>query len=1163
MARKDIKAGTYFPFAFPLSGHSWQRFSVAELLPGDLIKGLDEPSFEIRKLAQKINAEPLRTSGSRPPLPAETLLALRTLNQALRHVATIYFTRDNPGSLERGRRWADQHLGDEATEHLFRSFVELFPPLHVTVGGVPAPEFLQQSDGPLRGDERATLEMLMLFLNTMNPAAKPAREVFDDAELQHRAGYLPFITGLEEYLEENEAPGSEGESIFHMLRSPILASPDSLAGQIDHIRRNWAHLLPAELVRRLQLALDVLHEIDTYRTPEYGPPPVLEFGPGSYFYADGLPEPEAFSHDAAWMSNVVLMAKSVHVWLDQLSKWHQRPITTLADIPDQELDRLARWGVTGLWLIGLWERSHASRQIKQWMGNPDAAASAYALHEYEIAQDLGGHGAYENLRGRAEARGIRLASDMVPNHMGLDSRWVVEHPDWFLQLDQPPFPAYQFTGGDLCRDERVSVRIEDGYWNHSDAAVVFQRVDNHTGEVRYIYHGNDGTSMPWNDTAQLNFLLPQVREAVVQVILHVARMFPIIRFDAAMTLAKKHYQRLWFPAPGNAGAIPSRAEHGLSKPDFDAVFPVEFWREVVDRVAAEAPDTLLLAEAFWLMEGYFVRTLGMHRVYNSAFMNMLKMEDNQKYRQTIKNVLEFSPPVLQRFVNFMNNPDEKTAVEQFGRGDKYFGCALLLVTMPGLPMLGHGQIEGFSEKYGMEYRRAMWDEHIDHDMVRRHERQIFPLMRRRRLFSGAENFALFDFHADGGWVDENVFAYSNRVDDQRALIIFNNSYDGTSGRVRLSSAINVGSADQPSLEQRSLAQALDLPETENLWCIFRDHMDGLQYIRSCRELAHEGFHTQLHGYQSRALVDFQVVEDAGGRWSRLAAHLQGGGAPDLERALRALELGPALGDVRRWVRPEILSRLEAVWLEEEAETEVALTEKESLDTSPTEPAAAHEEETEGTLRTEPEAPDLPPGTDELLTALNDLPGQLANQKLGPRSQKELNDLLERLPGSRILQAVYLAHLLKGLPGPWQRELVVQYPDFNLTADDLDLVLETIIDDLEDWTGHRYAAQILGYLGRVLAQTAAAQERMAAGHSDWLPFLLDEPAMGPLLGINHYQGKQYLRQELLESFLDAMVVTARINHPEAKLANLLDSRSLILGFARKAEFELGAFRAALG
>jgi hypothetical protein len=47
-----------------------------------------------------------------------------------------------------------------------------------------------------------------------------------------------------------------------------------------------------------------------------------------------------------------------------------------------------------------------------------------------------------------------------------------------------------------------------------------------------------------------------VREAVIQTILHVARMFPIIRFDAAMTLAKRHYQRLWFPEPGSGGASP-------------------------------------------------------------------------------------------------------------------------------------------------------------------------------------------------------------------------------------------------------------------------------------------------------------------------------------------------------------------------------------------------------------------------------------------------------------------------------------------------------------------------------------------------------------------------------------------------------------------------------
>ncbi len=287
--------------------------------------------------------------------------------------------------------------------------------------------------------------------------------------------------------------------------------------------------------------------------------------------------------------------------------------------------------------------------------------------------------------------------------------------------------------------------------------MVFRHYDHRDGRTRYIYHGNDGTSTPWNDTAQLNYLIPEVREAVIRTILHVARQFPIIRFDAAMTLAKKHYQRLWYPQPGHGSGIPSRAEHGMSREAFDTVFPEEFWREVVDRVAAEVPDTLLLAEAFWLMEGYFVRTLGMHRVYNSAFMNMLKMEENAKYRQTVKNVLEYDHRILQRFVNFMNNPDERTAVEQFGKEGKYFGAAVLLVTMPGLPMFGHGQIEGFHEKYGMEYRRAYWDEPVDEHLVAGHEARIFPLMRRRYLFSGSANFVFYDFWVDHH-VNEDVFA---------------------------------------------------------------------------------------------------------------------------------------------------------------------------------------------------------------------------------------------------------------------------------------------------------------------------------------------------------------------------------------------------------------------
>ncbi len=581
------------------------------------------------------------------------------------------------------------------------------------------------------------------------------------------------------------------------------------------------------------------------------------------------------------MPRVVLIAKNSYVWLDQLSKKYLRDIHALNQIPDEELDLMQVRGITGLWLIGLWERSAASRRIKQMMGQPEAVASAYSLMDYQIAGDLGGWEALQNLRWRAWQHGIRLSADMVPNHIGIDSRWVVEHPDWFLSLPYPPYPNYSFNGADLSNDSRVGIQIEDHYYDKTDAAVVFKRLDRWTGDARYIYHGNDGTALPWNDTAQLDYSKADVREAIIQTILHVARNFPIIRFDAAMTLAKKHIQRLWFPEPGQGGAIPSRSEHGMTREQFDQAIPNEFWREVVDRVAVEVPDTLLLAEAFWLMEGYFVRTLGMHRVYNSAFMHMLRDEDNAKYRQVIKNTLEFDPQVLKRFVNFMNNPDEKTASEQFGTTDKYFGVCTLLVTLPGLPMFGHGQIEGYREKYGMEYRHARWDEAVDEGLVRGHEWRIFPLTHRRALFADVENFRLYDFYISdpgegGGTVNEDVFAYSNRLGNERALIVYHNRYAETRGWIKSSAAsMDKGSGN---LVQKNLAEALYLPvET---YAIFKDSVSGLEYMRSCRELTEKGLYVELGGYQCHVFLDWRFV--TGEEWSEVNRNLGGTGTTSVQ-----------------------------------------------------------------------------------------------------------------------------------------------------------------------------------------------------------------------------------------------------------------------------------------
>jgi hypothetical protein len=367
-----------------------------------------------------------------------------------------------------------------------------------------------------------------------------------------------------------------------------------------------------------------------------------------------------------------------------------------------------------------------------------------------------------------------------------------------------------------------------------------------------------------------------------------------------MVLARKHIQRLWWPLPGSGDGIPSRAQYAISQEEFDRRMPDEFWREVVDRVAAEVPDTLLLAEAFWMLEGYFVRTLGMHRVYNSAFMHMLRDENGAGYRKLIRETLEFDPEILKRYVNFMSNPDEETALEQFDKGDKYFGVASVMATLPGLPMLGHGQVEGFAEKYGMEFRRARLEEAPDPWLVERHQREIFPLFHRRGWFAEASDFLLYDLVTDGGGVDENVLAYSNGTGPTRSLVIYHVRFGSTAGTIRESVPYARRSASGAKrMVRRSLAEGLGVPNDPSVFVTFRDARTGLAYIRSAREVWERGLWLALDAYQGHVFWEFNEVRDGtAGQWRRLAERLAGSGVPTLEDALLEQQLEPVHAPLR-------------------------------------------------------------------------------------------------------------------------------------------------------------------------------------------------------------------------------------------------------------------------
>ncbi|MCK9279075.1 MAG: alpha-amylase family glycosyl hydrolase [Melioribacteraceae bacterium] len=837
------------------------------------------------------------------------------IDEIFHYLIREYENKFNPNAFKKAIQAVNKNLNENEVFKVLSEFCELFPPKAVYKDGISVYDYLNGYSESKSNIEIALEELVLLHFSNINPGNKKLIEFFNQDYFTNKNSYFTLIQTLELFFKEEVKIGAKKLDLFSFLKEPLLSFPDDLESQLNYMLENWTEIIGENLKIRILKSKDFIKEEIKFdnsgesggegawsqptSVPSYDKENYDEFlvlGKSGYKYAKDIwkdyEEPENFTADLDWMPNVKLIAKNSYVWLDQLSKKYNRTIKTLNEIPDEELDQLAKWNFNGLWLIGIWERSDASKKIKHILGNIDAVSSAYSLYDYDIAADLGGESAYQNLNERAKQRGIRLASDMVPNHTGIFSKWVLNHPEYFIQSHQSPFPNYRFTGPNLSDDSNYIIQIEDGYWSKKDAAVVFQMIDKRNGHTRFIYHGNDGTNMPWNDTAQLNLLNEEVRKAVIDKIFDVAKRFSIIRFDAAMTLTKRHFSRLWYPEPGSGGDIPSRTDHALTKDQFDSKFPEEFWREVVDKINLELPETLLLAEAFWLMEGYFVRSLGMHRVYNSAFMHMFMKEENEKYRNLITNTLEFEPEILKRYVNFMSNPDEETAIKQFGSDDKYFGVCLMMITLPGLPMFAHGQIEGYTEKYGMEYQRAYYNEQPNQWLVNRHENEIFPLMRKRYLFSEIKNFWIYDFLDYNGNINESVFAFTNSARNEKALILFNNKYDTASGTIKYSTKKLVSDGNNKNLVSVSLAESLGIKNDNKTYYIATETISCLEYLFNAAQLYRDGFNITLEGFESRVYLNFKEVYDENGEYENLFNSLNGSGVDNVEIKLKENILRP-------------------------------------------------------------------------------------------------------------------------------------------------------------------------------------------------------------------------------------------------------------------------------
>jgi hypothetical protein len=193
---------------------------------------------------------------------------------------------------------------------------------------------------------------------------------------------------------------------------------------------------------------------------------------------------------------------------------------------------------------------------------------------------------------------------------------------------------------------------------------------------------------------------------------------------------------------------------------------------------------------------------------------------------------------------------------------------------------------------GLVFGRALRAEPVDQGLLDEHWRRISPMLHRRALFAGAAEFLLYDCFTPDGHVNEDVYAYSNRVGEDAALVLFHNRHAEANGWIRWSAAYAEKRSDGTRpLRQRTLAEGLGLPPGDRL-VRCRELVSGHEHLLRTDRLGEQGMPVALGKYGSRVYVDWRLVHEDGRPWRELERQLAGAACPDLEDALWQLRLEP-------------------------------------------------------------------------------------------------------------------------------------------------------------------------------------------------------------------------------------------------------------------------------
>jgi glycosidase len=494
----------------------------------------------------------------------------------------------------------------------------------------------------------------------------------------------------------------------------------------------------------------------------------------------------------SWRSQPIIHEVNTWVWLDELTRACGQHVD-LHNVPETAWDDIVVAGIDAVWLMGVWQRSPRGAAIA--LDHPGVAAdhhaalpdfapgdvvgSPYCIRSYTVDARLGGDAGLAAAREALARRGARLIVDYVPNHVAHDHPWVSENPGLFVQG----------TAAEAMERPGEFVEI--------------------AGNV--IALGRDPFFDPWTDVVQLNAFSPQVRERTEQTLLHIAARADGVRCDMAMLMLNDVFWSTW---GDRAGSLPEQ----------------EFWPPIIERLKAEHPEFLFLAEVYWGREGQLLWQ-GFDYCYDKQLHDQLAHPD----AETVRAHLGADPAYQRHLVRFLENHDEPRVAATLPPS-AWEAAAVIVTTLPGAVLLYEGQFDGRTERPPVALgRRPHEPENAE---LRRFYLRLLDHLARSSVRHGRWELA-----GVTGWPDNdtarNLLAWSWQADARLHIVVVNLSDRPAQGRVAVR----------------------DLPPAEVV--VLDDLLHDQRYERDAGELLQEGLFVSLDAFGFHLFATGDVPAETG------------------------------------------------------------------------------------------------------------------------------------------------------------------------------------------------------------------------------------------------------------------------------------------------------------